>query len=254
MRLRMNIHGLNKLTLLDYPGRMACLIFTGACNYRCPFCHNASLVLNPAGQPVIREEELFSFLQSRRGILEGVCISGGEPTLQADLPEFIRKIKSLGYLVKLDTNGSRPGVLEALLKEGLLDYVAMDIKNAPGEYLRTIGIPDKPKKTGDESQESGDESLIVTSVKQSAALLMNSDIPYEFRTTVIKELHTKETLMAIGQWLRGARAYYLQAFRDSETLVGAPCGQFHAYSKEEMQEFCSLLSPWMETVGLRGVD
>ena len=170
----MKIHGLNKLTLLDYPGHMACLIFTGACNYRCPFCHNASLVLNPNSQPAISEEEIFSFLQSRKGILEGVCISGGEPTLQADLPDFIRKIRAMGFHIKLDTNGSRPGILKGLLDERMLDYVSMDIKNAPEKYLTTIGIPADPQTPTD--------NLITDSVHQSAELLMQSGIPYEFRS------------------------------------------------------------------------
>jgi len=246
----MKIHGLNKLTLLDYPGHMACLIFTGACNYRCPFCHNASLVLNPNSQPAISEEEIFAFLQSRKGILEGVCISGGEPTLQADLPEFIRKIRALGYHVKLDTNGSRPGILKALLDEGLLDYVSMDIKNAPKKYLPTIGISEEPQ---DEDLPCFN-NLITDSVRQSAELLMQSSIPYEFRTTVVKELHSEEDLLTIGKWLNGARAYYLQSFRDSETLVGAVPGQFHAYEPEQMRAFRNLLQPYFETVETRGLD
>lgn len=241
----MKIHGLNKLTLLDYPGHMACLIFTGACNYRCPFCHNASLVLNPNSQPAISEEEIFAFLQSRKGILEGVCISGGEPTLQADLPEFIRKIRTMGFHVKLDTNGSRPGILKALLEEGLLDYVSMDIKNALKKYLSTIGIPESV---------SGFNNLITDSVRQSAELLMQSSIPYEFRTTVVKELHSEEDLLSIGKWLNGANAYYLQSFRDSETLVGASLGQFHAYEPEQMRAFRDLLKPYFETVEVRGID
>lgn len=242
----MKIHGLNKLTLLDYPGHMACLIFTGACNYRCPFCHNASLVLNPNSQPAISEEEIFAFLQSRKGILEGVCISGGEPTLQADLPDFIRKIRAMGFHVKLDTNGSRPGILKALLDEGLLDYVSMDIKNAPAKYLTTIGIPAEPQTPAD--------NLITDSVRQSAELLIQSGIPYEFRTTVVKELHSKEDLLTIGNWLNGAKAYYLQSFRDSETLVGAAPGQFHTYEPEQMRAFRDMLKPYFETVELRGID
>lgn len=241
----MKIHGLNKLTLLDYPGHMACLIFTGACNYRCPFCHNASLVLNPNSQPAISEEEIFAFLQSRKGILEGVCISGGEPTLQVDLPEFIRKIRTMGFHVKLDTNGSRPGILKALLEEGLLDYVSMDIKNALKKYLSTIGIPESV---------SGFNNLITDSVRQSAELLMQSSIPYEFRTTVVKELHSEEDLLSIGKWLNGANAYYLQSFRDSETLVGASLGQFHAYEPEQMRAFRDMLKPYFETVEVRGID
>ena len=257
----MKIHGLNKLTLLDYPGYMACLIFTGACNYRCPFCHNASLVLNPNSQPAIREDEIFSFLESRKGILEGVCISGGEPTLQADLPEFIRKIRAMGFHVKLDTNGSRPGVLKALLDEGLLDYVSMDIKNAPKKYLTTIGIPEESQES-DSSASSSDagkgalrfDNLITDSVRQSAELLMQSFIPYEFRTTVVKELHNEEDLLTIGKWLNGARAYYLQSFRDSETLVGASLGQFHTYEPEQMRAFRDMLKPYFEIVELRGID
>lgn len=257
----MKIHGLNKLTLLDYPGHMACLIFTGACNYRCPFCHNASLVLNPNSQPAIREDEIFSFLESRKGILEGVCISGGEPTLQADLPEFIRKIRAMGFHVKLDTNGSRPGVLKALLDEELLDYVSMDIKNAPKKYLATIGIPEESQDS-DSSASSSDagkgalcfDNLITDSVRQSAKLLMQSSIPYEFRTTVVKELHNEEDLLTIGKWLNGARAYYLQSFRDSETLVGASLGQFHTYEPEQMRAFRDMLKPYFEIVELRGID
>ena len=246
----MKIHGLNKLTLLDYPGHMACLIFTGACNYRCPFCHNASLVLMPNSQPTITEEEIFAFLQSRKGIIEGVCISGGEPTLQTDLPEFIRKIRTMGFHVKLDTNGSRPGILKALLDEELLDYVSMDIKNAPAKYLTTIGIDTGPQ----EDTVPGFDNLITGSVRQSAELLMHSDIPYEFRTTVVKELHTEEDLLTIGKWLNGAKAYYLQSFRDSETLVGATLGQFHAYEPEQMRVFRDMLKPYFKTVELRGID
>lgn len=264
----MKIHGLNKLTLLDYPGHMACLIFTGACNYRCPFCHNASLVLNPSSQPAISEDEIFAFLQSRRGILEGVCISGGEPTLQADLPEFIRKIRAMGFHVKLDTNGSRPGILKTLLEEGLLDYVSMDIKNAPKKYLTTIGIhtetqavaavsnePASPASCSDACEDiPGFNNLITDSVRQSAELLMQSGISYEFRTTVVKELHSKEDLLTIGKWLNGARAYYLQSFRDSETLVGVGVGQLHAYEPEQMRAFRDMLKPYFKTVEIRGID
>jgi len=263
----MKIHGLNKLTLLDYPGHMACLVFTGACNYRCPFCHNASLVLNPNSQPAISEDEIFAFLQSRKGILEGVCISGGEPTLQADLAEFIRKIRTMEFHVKLDTNGSRPGILKALLNEGLLDYVSMDIKNSPKKYLTTIGIPAETQDASAISNEptssaSGSDAckeipvfhnLITDSVRQSAELLMQSSIPYEFRTTVVKELHNEEDLLTIGKWLNGARAYYLQSFRDSETLVGASLGQFHAYEPEQMRAFRDMLKPFFETVEIRGI-
>ena len=236
----MDIHGLNKLTLLDYPGHMACLIFTGGCNYLCPFCQNRDLVLHPTSQPTIPEDEFLAFLKLRSGILEGVCISGGEPTLWPDLPDLIRKIKALGYKVKLDTNGSRPKVIKALLDEGLPDYIAMDIKNTPDKYPETTGLHA--------------DACPVDAVKETVSLIMNSGLPYEFRTTVVKELHTADDLKKIGEWLKGARAYYLQPFRDCDTLVGCPEGTFHSYTSDELKGFIAFLSPCFETVGLRGVD
>lgn len=236
----MDIHGLNKLTLLDYPGHMACLIFTGGCNYRCPFCQNRDLVLHPTSQPVIPEDEFISFLKLRQGILEGVCITGGEPTLWADLPDLIRKIRSLGYKVKLDTNGSRPDAVKALLDEGLLDYVAMDIKNSPEKYAVTTGL--------------NPDACPIEAVKKTAALLTESGIPYEFRTTIVKELHTAEDLQNIAKWLNGAKAYYLQPFKDCDTLVGCDEGHFHSYSSDELKQFKESLVPYFGTVGLRGTD
>lgn len=236
----MDIHGLNKLTLLDYPGHMACLIFTGSCNYRCPFCQNRDLVLHPTSQPVIPEEEFFAFLKQRRGILEGVCISGGEPTLWPDLADFIKKIRSLGYKVKLDTNGSRPDVVASLLSEDLLDYVAMDIKNSPAKYPETIGLCA--------------DACPIDAVRKTVSLLMASNIPYEFRTTVVKELHSEADLLEIGHWLNGAKAYYLQPFKDCGTLVGCAAGTYHSYSSDELKHFINLLTPSFSTIGLRGVD
>ena len=246
----MKIHGLNKLTLLDYPGHMACLVFTGACNYRCPFCHNASLVLHPNSQPLISEDEIFRFLKSRTGILEGVCISGGEPTLQPDLPEFIRKVKDLGFRVKLDTNGSRPEILNDLLTKDLLDYVSMDIKNTLSKYPFTVGLVNSPSTFAP----SCPDNLVTEAVQTSVKQLMNSDILYEFRTTLVRELHTEEDLLSIAAWLQGAKAYYLQAFRDSDTLVGAEKGQFHGFSREELLHFCELLAPYFGMVAVRGID
>ncbi len=236
----MDIHGLNKLTLLDYPGHMACLIFTGGCNYRCPFCQNRDLVLHPTSQPVIPEEEFISFLKLRQGILEGVCITGGEPTLCPDLPDLIQKIRSLGYKVKLDTNGSRPEAVKALLSQNLLDYVAMDIKNAPGKYAETTGL--------------SSEACPLEAVKETASLLINSNMDYEFRTTVVKELHTAEDLLEIANWLKGAKAYYLQPFKDCDTLVGCEEGHFHSYSPDELKHFRELLTPYFGVTGLRGTD
>lgn len=231
----MQIHGLNKTTLLDYPEHVAATIFTGGCNFCCPFCHNGELVLRPKDFPQIPEEEILAFLKKRQGILSGVCITGGEPTLQPDLADFIEKIKELGYLVKLDTNGYMPQVLGKLLDGQLLDYVAMDIKNAKEKYGVTAGV----------------KELDIRRIEESAALLQEGRIPYEFRTTVVRELHTKEDIAAIGSWLNGARAYFLQTYRDNENVIDR---RFTAYSREEMEELAALLAPHIDRVELRGVE
>lgn len=218
----MQIHGFNKTTLLDYPEHLAATIFTGGCNFRCPFCHNGSLVLNPASQPQIGEEEILSVLEKRKHILEGVCITGGEPTLQPDLAEFIRKIKKLGLLVKLDTNGSRPEVVRECLSGGLLDYVAMDIKNIPEKYALSTGLA-APE---------------IEKIKESVNLLLESGTACEFRTTIVKEHHTAQDIEQIGQWLSGAKAYYLQNYKDSEGVI---LPGLHAHEPEILEEFSEIL-------------
>ncbi len=232
----MLILGLQKTTLLDYPGHVAATIFTGGCNFRCPFCHNSDL-LNPAQVPAAQhfsEAEVLAFLRKRRGILEGVCITGGEPTLQPDLARFLREVRALGFLVKLDTNGSRPQVLRSLLAEGLLDYVAMDIKAGPGNYARVAGA-----------------AVDLEAIRASVDLLKESAIPYEFRTTVVRELHDASDFEAIGPWLAGAPAYYLQSYKDSEQVLER---RFSSYNKEELERFRQLLLPYLPNTFLRGVD
>lgn len=231
----MDIHGLQKTTLLDFPGHVACTLFTGGCNFRCPYCHNGNLALHPAQTPVLSEKELFAFLKKRQGILEGVCISGGEPTLADDLEDFIRRLRDMGFLVKLDTNGYRPEVLIRLCEQGLLDYVAMDIKHSRQQYHTIAGIADF------------DLSRICASVD----FLLHSDIPYEFRTTLTAELHDTDAIQDIGQWLRGARAYYLQAYRDSDFV---PVDGFHAPDRETLSAYQRLLLPMIPNTMLRGVD
>lgn len=261
----MLISGLNKTTLLDYPGRLAATIFTGGCNFRCPFCHNAGLVLRPLEQELYTEEEVLAFLQKRRGILTGVCITGGEPTIQQDLPDFVRRIKELGLLVKLDTNGSHPGMLTELIGEGLLDYVAMDIKHAPRQYLQTIGYGSSPDRDNvalsGKAQEDGEGrggmsgDGMLEAVRSSVEILKSAGIDYEFRTTVVRELHTREALEEIGEWIAGCPAYYLQKFVDSGELIGKQCG-YHGYSDEEMQELADGLNaerPLAGRVHVRGV-
>ena len=228
----MDISGIQKMTLLDFPGRCACTVFLAGCNLRCPFCHNASLVLdNP--EPAMTESEFFTFLQKRRGLLDGVCITGGEPTLRKDLPDFIRKIKDMGYLVKLDTNGSNPGLLGRLLEENLLDYVAMDIKNCPDRYSATCGGPD-----------------ILAHVEECLNLLRNSPVEWELRTTCVKPFHDERALTAIGKWLSGTEHYYLQSFVDSGDLVGSGVSGF---TKEEMEALRNCVLPYIPNTRIRGI-
>ena len=231
----MQIAGLQKLTLIDYPGVTACTVFTAGCNFRCPYCHNAPLVLPENSLPLMGEDELLSFLAQRRRVLDGVVISGGEPLLHRELPGLLERIKQLGYLVKLDTNGSFPHRLRALLEGGLVDYVAMDIKNAPEHYAAAAGIP----------------TVDLDAVEESKQLLLTGSLPYEFRTTVVKGLHTRESLISAGRWIAGARAYYLQQFKDSGALL-AGVG-LEAFTPEEMEAFADAVRAYVPSVLLRGL-
>ncbi|MCQ2446531.1 MAG: anaerobic ribonucleoside-triphosphate reductase activating protein [Clostridia bacterium] len=229
----MRIAGFQKLTLLDYPGKVAATLFTPGCNFRCPFCHNASLVLTPGETPLFEEEEVLAYLKKRQGILEGVCITGGEPTLQGDLADFIRKLKSIGYAVKLDTNGSFPERLFPLLDEGLLDYVAMDIKSSPENYEKVAGV-----------------SLDLQKLEMTVRRLIGGSIPYEFRTTVVKGLHTKEDFSKLGKFIEGAESWYLQSYVDSGDVIDPV---FSAFSKEECAEFLEEVRPFVKNCALRGI-
>ena len=231
----MNIQGLQKLTLLDYPGKVACTIFFAGCNFRCPFCHNAALVTHIDPEENIPREEVLAFLRKRAGILDGVCITGGEPLLAPDLEAFIREIKALGYEVKLDTNGSNAEKLKHLVKAGIIDYVAMDIKNSPEKYGMTIGI----------------EGYEMSNVMQSAAFLMEGHVPYEFRTTVVREFHKREDFEAIGQWLEGADRYYLQSFVDSGDLIQPG---LRGYTKEIMEQALGIVRQYIPAADLRGME
>lgn len=229
----MQITGLNKTTLLDYPEHVAATVFVSGCNFCCPFCHNMDLVKGEV-PPFCDEDEFFAFLEKRKGILEGVCITGGEPTLQKDLQEFILRIREMGYLVKLDTNGYRPEVLKKLLDEKLLDYVAMDIKASKANYGNAAGV----------------SGLQLEKIEESVELLKQGDIPYEFRTTVVKGLHCVEEFAEIGKWLQGAKAYYLQAFVENEKV---PEKSFGSFSKEEMEQMRMLAKQYVEHTELRGM-
>lgn len=231
----MQIHGFNKSTLLDYPKHLAATIFLGGCNLRCPFCQNASLVLRPGSQPVLPEEEVLAYLAKRVNILEAVCITGGEPTLYPELPVFLAKIKALGYKIKLDTNGLNPSMVKELADSLLIDYVAMDIKNAPESYPATAGII----------------GLNLAPVGETVTFLINGTLDYEFRTTVVKELHSEADMHSIGRWLMGAKAYYLQSFQDSGDILSPGLS---APDKETLQGYQMILQTYLGNVSLRGID
>ncbi|MBQ7485843.1 MAG: anaerobic ribonucleoside-triphosphate reductase activating protein [Oscillospiraceae bacterium] len=230
----MQIHGLQKMTLLDFPGRVACTVFLGGCDYRCPFCHNYELIDGTA-QPVMDDKALLSFLEKRRGLLDGVAITGGEPCLHADLPALLEKIRALGYAVKLDTNGTHPDLLEELLERRLVDYVAMDVKNSPEKYALTCGVA----------------QVDLDAIYRSIALLTNRAPDYEFRTTVVKELHEISDFTAIGKLIAGARRYFLQCFTDRDSV---PFGDLHAPSGEDLRRFAGAARPFVPDTQIRGVD
>ena len=230
----MNISGIQKLTLLDFPGKLACTVFTSGCNFRCPFCHNASLVL-PGMSDHIDEQEVFSFLKKREGILEGVCITGGEPCLQPDLETFIRKVRDIGFAVKLDTNGSFPEKLSSLLEKGFLDYVAMDIKTSKERYPEVCGVQNE---------------RLFENVQKSVEILKSSSVPHEFRTTTARELQTKEDFEKIGRWLSGEKRYFIQQYEASGELVG---DEMTPYEKEELTEFVKVMKNFVENVEIRGI-
>lgn len=231
----MNISGIQKLTLLDYPGTVACTLFTAGCNFRCPFCHNAMLVLpEQIEEAKISQDEVMSFLKKRVGMLDGVAITGGEPLLHADLPELLREIKSLGYKIKLDTNGSNPKLLREIVEAGLVDRVAMDIKNDPEQYMLTVGC-----------------RVDMKAIEQSKDYLLSGVIDYEFRTTVVKGIHTKESLVAAAKWISGAKEYYLQQFKDSGNLIDPD--ELAAYDEKQMHELADAVREYVPAVEVRGV-
>jgi len=230
----MKLHGLQKMTLLDFPGHVACTVFLGGCDFRCPFCHNFELIDGTA-QPIMDEDELFRFLESRKGLIDGVAITGGEPCLHKELPEFIKKIRAIGYPVKLDTNGYHPEMLKSILDEGLVEYVAMDIKNSEEKYDITCGV----------------DGLDMSKIKESIHILINSGIDYEFRTTVIKEFHEKEDFIKMCEMIKGAKRYFLQRFTDRDSV---PYGNLTAPSFDEMKEFAAVSRQFIPNTELRGVE
>lgn len=229
----MRIDGLQTLTLLDYPGKVACTVFTSGCNMRCPFCHNASLVCGEV-PPFMEKEEFFAFLKKRTGVLDGVCVTGGEPLLQEGLIPFLLEVKEKGFTTKLDTNGLLHDRLRAVVEAGAVDYVAMDIKNCKARYAETAGVP----------------GLDLAPIEKSVQFLMEGKVDYEFRTTVVKELHNKADFDEIGRWLKGAKRYFLQSFKDSGDILSPGLSPME---KADLLEIRDRLRADIPGVELRGV-
>ena len=231
------ISGLQKMTLLDFPGKVACTVFLQGCNFRCPFCHNSELLTgNP--QPVMEVEEFLKFLKARQGLLEGVCVSGGEPTMRKELPDFLRRITALGYSIKLDTNGSHPEVLKALVDAGLVDYVAMDVKSSPEGYPQALGLSDAP----------------MDKIVESLRFLMTDAVDYELRTTLVHPLHNDQIIQQMGQWLatlvphKKPKALFLQSFVDRDTVLFSGLS---APASETVEQYAQILTPYVEKVTIR---
>lgn len=230
----MKICGFQKMTMLDFPGKVACTVFTGGCNFRCPFCHNALLVTEIDEENTFDEDEIIAYLYKRKGIIDGVCITGGEPLMQKDIGEFLEKVKATGMPVKLDTNGSYPEKLRELVEKGLVDYVAMDIKNSKAKYAETIGLPEYDLRK----------------VEESIDFLLSDAVDYEFRTTVVREFHTIDDIVDIATRISGAKRYFLQGFVDSGNLIGSGMS---ALKPQEMVEICTKAQEIVPNTVLRGV-
>ncbi len=231
----MFIAGMQKLTLLDYPGKVACTVFTAGCDLRCPFCHNASLALPDRPRDSMEAEEVLAFLKKRVGVLEGVAVTGGEPLLHRGLGGLLGEIKALGYSVKLDTNGTFPLRLREVVEAGLVDRVAMDIKAAPENYARLVGLP----------------NFDLAPVRESAEYLMGCGVDYEFRTTAVKGLHTAADFEGIAEWIAGAKEYYIQEFRDSGDLIAG--AGLSGFDDAEMAAFADIVRPRVPSVRVRGI-
>ena len=231
---KMNIQGLQKLTLLDFPGKMACTVFTGGCNLRCPFCHNSPLVINPPKESFYPDEEIFAFLAKRKGILDGIAITGGEPLMQPDIEDFIKEVKNRGFAVKIDTNGTYPEKLRRIVENGLADYVAMDVKSSLGSYSQCVGIG----------------NYDTSKIEESVAFLKQGAVDYEFRTTVAEGLHTEEDIEEMGKWLKGAKRHFLQAFKDSGELIGFGLSEM---PKERMYAMRDIMRKYIPECEIRGI-
>ena len=231
----MLIKGFQKLSLIEYPGKLSAVIWTGGCNFRCPFCYNTDIVLNYKKMPTIPEKEIIDFMSTRKGLLDGLAITGGEPTLQKDLPEFVKKIKDMGFLVMIETNGSNPNMVKELIDKKLVDYIAMDIKAPLEKYDEVAGVKVNKKK-----------------IQKSIDIIRNGGIEYEFRTTIIPKFFKEEDALAIGKWLKGSKRYFLQQFMPEKT-IDKSLRRVKPYSPEKLKEFAELMKPFFESVSVRSI-
>ena len=229
----MVFYGLEKLSLVDYDGKVAATVFTGACNFKCGFCHNGPLVESVDSLKTLSENEVLSYFSSRKGILDGVCITGGEPTLHKDLPFFIEKVKKLGLSVKVDTNGTNPEMIKSLYENGLADYFAMDVKNDKKNYALTVGLP---------AYDTG-------KIEKSVDFFLTGNADYEFRTTIINEYHSAENVKNIAEWIKGAKRYFLQKFKEVDTCL---THGLHEVPEEKALEFIKIAKPFVPETRLRG--
>ena len=237
----MKIAGFVKTTLLDYPGHLAATVFTQGCNLRCPFCQNGSLVLPEYFETPLDTKEVLSHIKKRSSVLEGVCITGGEPTLMPDLHVFIREIKDAGLLVKLDTNGTNPDAVSALINDKLIDYVAMDIKASPADYAKVCGL----------------NSISLEKISATIELLRSSGIEHEFRTTLVKGLHTEASVKAMAEWLSGPDPYFLQSYREEAGVIAVlnhSATLFESFSIEELEKLLDMVRQYMPSASLRGIS
>lgn len=231
----MIICGIEKFSMVDYPDKICCTVFTGGCNFRCPFCHNGDLVIGDVKTNIFDEDKIFGYLEKRKGLVDAVSVTGGEATMQPDLDRFLRRAKGLGYLTKLDTNGLRPDALKRLLGEGLLSYVAMDIKNSPEKYAITTGL----------------KNVDLDKINESMRLIKESGVDGEFRTTLIEEFHTADDMRKIADWVSGAKRYYVQGYKDSEGCIEHG---FHAVSKQKAEDYLAFFKDKVGVVGMRGFN
>lgn len=231
--MELEIKGLQKTSLIDYAPYTSCVVFLGGCSFRCPFCQNPDLVLSPEKLETIKQDDLFEFLRKRKKWLDGVCITGGEPTIHEELPEFIKKIKELGYTVKLDTNGHDPAILKELIDKKLIDYAAMDIKNSLQKYNESSGV-----------------KVDIEKIKESADIIRNSGIDYEFRMTLVPKLHEKDDLEKIGRWLKGAKRFFLQQF-SNKICLDRRFEKIAPFSKDELEDFQAILRKHIPNAEIR---